>query len=92
MSAPHMCEDEAERGNLEARIRRQACLSIDFEFYRSRAFHQRRRAKQVWLKAMLRTLAQDARAATASVRRRAADRSTPLARCCLAAERRVCCA
>jgi hypothetical protein len=83
-------ENMSKRGDFEAGLHRHA--SVDFDFYRRRAVHERRQAKQVWLKALLRWLAQYARAGAASFGQHAAGRSAPLARCCLAAERRVCCA
>jgi hypothetical protein len=75
-----------------ADIRRQPDGSIDFDFYRRRAIYQRRMAKRIWLKNTLRVLAQFAQGSVASLRVRAAGRSAPVARCCLAVERAVCCA
>ena len=75
-----------------AEIRRYADGNIGFDFYRRRAVYEWRMAKRVWLKNTLRMLAQFAQGSIASLRTRAADRSAPVARCCLAAERVVCCA
>ncbi len=73
-------------------VDRTTQASIDFDFYRRRAAYERRIAQQAWLKNTLRGLTHFARVALTSIRQRASDRTAIVSRCCLAAERAVCCA
>ncbi len=75
-----------------ADVRRNPDESIDFDFYRRRAIYQRRMAKRIWARNAFRGLAQFVQGVVADIRARAADRSAPVARCCSAAERALCCA
>jgi hypothetical protein len=52
----------------------------------------RRMVQQARRKNTLRLFVQLARVAIAKLRERASDRGAPIARCCLAAERSICCA
>ncbi len=74
-----------------AEVRRNPDESIDFDFYRRRAIYERRMAKRIWARNAS-GLAQFVQAGVADIRARAADRSAPVARCCSAADRAVCCA